>query len=135
MQNKRLLICDDEPAFGRFVKNVAEDLGYEVELTTDGRAFIEAYGGFKPTTIVLDMIMPGMDGNELVPWLADKACAARLIIMTGYTPDSCQAARGIQGASAGDNVEQANRTQRATGHPSGGIGTNPAVGNAGVRSI
>jgi hypothetical protein len=27
MQGKSLLICDDEPAFGRFVQNVAEDLG------------------------------------------------------------------------------------------------------------
>ena len=48
---------------------------------------MEAYENFKPTTIILDMIMPGIDGNELVLWLADKACAAPLIIMTGYTPD------------------------------------------------
>jgi CheY-like chemotaxis protein len=87
MQTNRLLICDDEPAFGRFVKNVAEDLGYEVYVTTEGRAFIEAYDSFKPTTIVLDMIMPGMDGNELVLWLAERNCTARVIIITGYTPD------------------------------------------------
>ena len=35
-------------------------------MTTEGHAFIEAYASFEPTTIVLDMIMPGMDGNELV---------------------------------------------------------------------
>ena len=87
MQAKRLLICDDEPAFGRFVKNVAEDLGYEVRVTTEGHAFIEEYGSFEPTTIVLDMIMPGMDGNELVLWLAQQKSTARLIIITGYTPD------------------------------------------------
>lgn len=87
MQEKRLLICDDEPAFGRFVKNVAEDVGYAVRVTTDGRAFIEAYSSFEPTTIVLDMIMPGMDGNELVLWLAKERCTARVIIITGYTPD------------------------------------------------
>ena len=87
MQDERLLICDDEPAFGRFVKNVAEDLGYAVCVTTEGRGFIEAYGSFKPTTIVLDMIMPGMDGNEIVLWLAQQKSTARLIIITGYTPD------------------------------------------------
>jgi CheY-like chemotaxis protein len=87
MPEKRLLICDDEPAFGRFVKNVAEDLGYVVRATTDGDAFMEAYDSFKPTTIILDMIMPGMDGNELVLWLAQKECSARLIIITGYAPD------------------------------------------------
>ncbi len=84
---KRLLICDDEPAFGRFVKNVAEELGYAVRVTTEGRAFMEAYGSFEPTTIVLDMIMPGMDGNELVLWLAKRKCTARVIIITGFTPD------------------------------------------------
>jgi CheY-like chemotaxis protein len=87
MQAGRLLICDDEPAFGRFVQNVAENLGYEVCVTTDGRAFIEAYKSFKPTMIILDMIMPGMDGNEIVLWLAKQKCTARLIIITGYTPD------------------------------------------------
>ena len=87
MQEKRLLVCDDEPGFGRFVKNVAEGLGYTVRVTTDGRALIEAYGSFKPTTIVLDMIMPGMDGNEVVAWLAQQKSSARLIIITGYTPD------------------------------------------------
>jgi len=87
MQEKRLLICDDEPAFGRFVKNVAEDLGYAVQVTTDGLAFIEAYDSFQPTTIILDMIMPGMDGNELVIWLAKRNCSANVIIITGYAPD------------------------------------------------
>ena len=33
------------------------------------------------------MIMPGMDGNEIVLWLAKQRCTARLIIITGYTPD------------------------------------------------
>lgn len=64
MQDKRLLICDDEPAFGRFVKNVAEDLGYEVEVTTTWQAFMQAYLTFSPTTVVLDIVMPGMVGSS-----------------------------------------------------------------------
>ncbi len=87
MLNKRLLICDDEAAFGRLVQHVAEDLGYEVRATTEGHAFMEAYATFAPTTIIIDMIMPGMDGNELVLWLAKQKCTARLIIITGFTPD------------------------------------------------
>ena len=59
-----MLICDDEPAFSRFVQDVAEELGYEVCVTTDGRAFIEAYKSFQPTVIILDMIMPGMDATR-----------------------------------------------------------------------
>jgi FixJ family two-component response regulator len=56
-------------------------------VTTDGRAFIEAYKSFKPTTIILDTIMPGMDGNEIVLWLEQQKCTARLIIVTGYIAD------------------------------------------------
>ena len=116
MQDKRLLICDDEPAFGRFVQNVAEDLGYEVCVTTDGRAFIEAYKSFQPTVIILDMIMPGMDGNEIVLWLAKQRCTARLIIITGYTPDYAAHAKVLpeyKGPPAGDDVKETDRSQRA----------------------
>lgn len=87
MQERRLLVCDDEPAFGRLVRKVAEAMGFDVCVTTQGHDFIEAYGSFAPTTIVLDMIMPGMDGNELVLWLAEHRCTARVIIITGFTPD------------------------------------------------
>jgi CheY-like chemotaxis protein len=87
MHDRRLLICDDEPAFGRFVKNVAEDLGYEVEVTTTWQAFMQAYLTFSPTTIVLDIVMPGMDGIELVVWLGNLRSSERLIIVTGYAPD------------------------------------------------
>ncbi|MGE5781163.1 MAG: response regulator [Hyphomicrobiales bacterium] len=87
MHDKKLLVCDDEPAFGRFVKNVAEDLGYQVEVTTTWQAFMQAYLTFRPTTIVLDIVMPGMDGIELVVWLGNLQCPARLIIVTGYAPD------------------------------------------------
>jgi CheY-like chemotaxis protein len=87
MTAQRLLVCDDEPAVGRLVQHVAEDLGYVVQVTTDGESFIRAYDGFKPTTVVLDMVMPGMDGNELILWLAARNSEARLVIITGYTPD------------------------------------------------
>lgn len=87
MDAGRLLICDDEERFGRFVQRVASDLGFDVRVTSSAADFIEAYDAFDPTTIVLDMIMPDMDGNELVLWLAQRQCAADLIICTGYNPD------------------------------------------------
>ena len=69
---------------------------------------------FQPTVIILDMIMPGMDGNEIVLWLAKQRCTARLIIITGYTGlrGPRQGAGGVQRPPAGDNVEQADRRER-----------------------
>lgn len=87
MTENRLLIIDDEPAFGKMVENVALDLGYDVKVTTKARDFIDAYETFKPTIIVLDIVMPDMDGNELILWLAQRHYAENLVVITGYSPD------------------------------------------------
>jgi CheY-like chemotaxis protein len=87
MSQQRLLIVDDEPDFGQMVAQVAADLGYEARVTTNGYEFQAAYQELQPTLIVLDMVMPEMDGNELVVWLMEQGYAARLIIITGYSPD------------------------------------------------
>jgi len=93
MSEKRLLVIDDEPEIGEFVRKVATGLGYEVRVTTDGRAFQAAYRELRPTTIVMDMVMPEMDGNELVLWLMEQHYDANLIIITGYNPDYAKDAR------------------------------------------
>ncbi|HHW77931.1 MAG TPA: response regulator [Xanthomonadaceae bacterium] len=93
MSEKRLLVIDDEPEIGEFVRKVATGLGYEVRVTTDGRAFQAAYHELRPTTIVMDMVMPEMDGNELVLWLMEQHYDANLIIITGYNPDYAKDAR------------------------------------------
>ena len=87
MSEQRLLIVDDEPDFGQMVARVAADLGYETRVTTNGYEFQTVYQEFQPTLIVLDMVMPEMDGNELVVWLMEQGYAAGLIIITGYSPD------------------------------------------------
>lgn len=87
MSEKRLLIVDDEAAFGEFVRQVALSLDYEVAVATDVKTFQKCYPDFQPTTIMLDMVMPDMDGNELLLWLLQQGFAADLIITTGYNPD------------------------------------------------
>lgn len=93
MNEKRLLVIDDEPEIGEFVRKVATGLGYEVQVVTDGRSFQNAYHALNPTTIVMDMVMPEMDGNELVLWLMEQHYDANLIIITGYNPDYAKDAR------------------------------------------
>jgi DNA-binding response OmpR family regulator len=95
MNAKRLLIVDDEPGFGEFVRQVALDLGYEVSVTTNGFDFQKSYTDFQPTKIVLDMVIPDIDGNELLLWLLQKGYAADLIITTGFSPDYAQDAKTL----------------------------------------
>ena len=93
--SKRLLIVDDEPDFGEFVRQVAQTLGYKVMVTTNGRDFQQGYNDFQPNLILLDMVMPDMDGNEVLLWLLQKGYSAGLIITTGYSPDYAQEAKTL----------------------------------------
>lgn len=93
MERKRLLIVDDEPRFAAFVERVAEPLGYDVEVTNHGRDFQSAYRRSPPDIVIIDMVMPDIDGNELVLWLVEQRCAADIIIITSYHPDYAVNAR------------------------------------------
>jgi len=95
MNDKRLLIVDDEPEFGEFVRRVALDLGYEVRVTTTGQDFQKHYIEFQPNKIVLDMVIPDIDGNELLLWLLDMGYAAHLIITTGFSPEYAKDAKTL----------------------------------------
>lgn len=95
MNAKRLLIVDDEPGFGEFVRQVALGLGYEVSVTTNGFDFQKSYPDFQPTKIILDMVMPDIDGNELLLWLLQQGYTADLIITTGFSPDYAQDAKTL----------------------------------------
>jgi len=81
----RLLVVDDEPDFGEFVRKVEVDMDYEVTVTKNGRDFKAAYPDCNPTVLVLDIIIPYTDGMELMTWLAERNCTAKVIVATGYT--------------------------------------------------
>jgi DNA-binding response OmpR family regulator len=86
MTANRLLIVDDEADFGAAVGMVAERLGFDVQVTTHGREFKRLYESFDPTVIVVDMIMPEVDGIEVIAWLASVKCVAAIIVISGFTP-------------------------------------------------
>ena len=84
MTDRRLLVVDDEPEFGEFVRKVAAGSGFEVEVTSNAAAFKKVYDAFDPTVIVLDVVMPEVDGMELVQWLAKRKSTVHLVVVTGY---------------------------------------------------
>ncbi len=84
MRQPRLLVIDDEPALADFVAQVAADCGFVPILTSDDGAFREAVLAERPDVVALDLGMPGMDGVELLRFLAAEDSRAPVLIISGF---------------------------------------------------
>ena len=95
MTDKRLLVIDDEPAISEIVRAVAEGMDFEVRTAARADEFVEIYEDFQPTVVILDLVMPEVDGVELAQWLAHMQGPARVIFLTGHNPRFTDAARAL----------------------------------------
>lgn len=84
MERPRLLLIDDEPALAEFVASVARDCGLDPILTSNNADFRGALRSERPDLIALDLGMPGMDGVELLRFLAEEDCRAPVLIISGF---------------------------------------------------
>lgn len=83
---KKILMIDDEKEFCMVVKKNLEIKGdYTVEIATDGRSGISAAVHHKPDLILLDIIMPGMGGFDVLRELKNKqeTTSIPVIMLTG----------------------------------------------------
>ena len=62
----RALVVDDEPALADLMRMGLELKGWDVAVAHDGAAAIKEARTFHPDVLVLDVMMPGMDGVELL---------------------------------------------------------------------
>ena len=89
----RLLILDDDEAVAQTLAYLAEDMGLEVRMTTNAPAFFAALDEWNPTHITVDLVMPDVDGVEVIRLLAARGCRARVIISSGVGSRILDAAR------------------------------------------
>ena len=81
---KRILVVDDEPDFASIVQADLEREGYEVDVAYNGMEGLEKVKAAPPDAIVLDVMMPEMDGYELCQKLKDDDdfCAIPIVLLT-----------------------------------------------------
>jgi DNA-binding response OmpR family regulator len=84
MTRPRLLLIDDEPALAAFVANAAAMSGFEPVITSDDALFREQFHAHEPGMVALDLGMPGMDGVELLRFLAAQAYEGPVLIISGF---------------------------------------------------
>jgi len=61
-----ILVVDDEPEIVRFVRAYLEDAGYRVVTASDGQQALFVARHEKPDLVILDLLMPGMDGWDFI---------------------------------------------------------------------
>ncbi len=84
MKQPRLLLVDDEPVLAEFVANAARECGFEPILTSNDEQFRDRFVEDRPDMVVLDLGMPGMDGVELLRFLAAEDYRSPVLIISGF---------------------------------------------------
>jgi DNA-binding response OmpR family regulator len=84
MAQPRLLLIDDEPALAEFLANAAVEAGFEPAITSEDKQFRDEFLRARPDVVALDLGMPGMDGVELIRFLADQDYRAPVLIVSGF---------------------------------------------------
>ena len=84
MKPPRLLLIDDEPALAEFVADTARLCGFEAILTSNDEQFQSEFRKERPDAAVLDLGMPGMDGVELLRFLAEQDFRSPVLIISGF---------------------------------------------------
>ncbi|MEE8392331.1 MAG: response regulator transcription factor [Anaerolineae bacterium] len=73
MSNVRILVVDDELSIINMVQAYLEQEGYTVHTALDGPAGLKAARAFHPDLVVLDIMLPGMDGIEVLRRLRQES--------------------------------------------------------------
>jgi len=82
----KILVVDDEPSILKLVTAYLKPEGYEVFTASDGPSGLKAVRAYKPDILVLDIMLPGMDGIELLSKLRRES-DVYVIMLTAKTEE------------------------------------------------
>jgi len=101
-RNQRVLIVDDEPSIVLSLQFLLSREGYEVEVARDGESALELAALRPPDLVVLDLMLPGIDGYEVCRRLRESpaTAATRIVVVTARGREA-ERVRGLEeGADA-----------------------------------
>ncbi len=80
----KILVAEDERNLRRLYEQELQEEGYAVVVACDGREAIELFRRERPDLVVLDILMPGMDGLELMGHMLSEHNEVPVILNTAY---------------------------------------------------
>jgi DNA-binding response OmpR family regulator len=85
---QRVLVVDDDPTVSDVVRRYLEREGLTVELAGDGQQALDAYDAERPDLVVLDLMLPGIDGLEVCRRLRAHDRSLPVIMLTALGEES-----------------------------------------------
>jgi two-component system, chemotaxis family, chemotaxis protein CheY len=95
-----ILVVDDSSLARRMLRRILEDLGHTVEEATDGPSALEQYFLKKPDVVMLDMVMTGMYGLEVLAKMRELNPEVRVIVASADIQTSTRNKAREAGAAA-----------------------------------
>jgi DNA-binding response OmpR family regulator len=86
----KILVVDDDPSIRSLVTATLELEGYEVSCAEDGFAGLRAIEAIRPDCVLLDVMMPGLDGHQVLQRIraAESGADLPVVMLTAYSDDS-----------------------------------------------
>jgi two-component system response regulator MtrA len=92
--NARILVVDDDTALAEMIGIVLRTEGFEPSFCEDGAAAVEAFRTVKPDLVLLDLMLPGMDGIEVCARIREESGIP--IIMLTAKSDTADVVKGLE---------------------------------------
>jgi two-component system response regulator MprA len=77
-----IYIVEDDATIARFVELELSHAGYEVKKAADGKAAIEALDGYEPDLLILDLMLPEVDGLEVARKVREDGATYPILMLT-----------------------------------------------------
>jgi two-component system KDP operon response regulator KdpE len=94
MAEKKILVVDDEPTFVRLVSKTLTHKGYEVLTAGDGQEALRLMFAHQPDLVLLDVVMPKMDGWQTCSRIREMSDVP-IVILTGRQKSETDIVRGL----------------------------------------
>ncbi|PKK40149.1 Response regulator (CheY-like receiver domain and HTH-type DNA-binding domain) [Clostridiaceae bacterium JG1575] len=81
MEKKKILIVDDDENICEVLKLYLQDSGYDIRMSHDGKAAQDVFLDYKPDLVLLDIMLPSVDGIDVLKWIR-KEHDTRVIMLS-----------------------------------------------------
>lgn len=95
MEKTKILIVDDEKHISELISLYLTKEGFETKEVNDGRKAIDEFYAYNPKLVILDLMLPGMDGYQICTEIRKKSDTP--IIMLTARSDTFDKVLGLEG--------------------------------------